>query len=155
MEESRVFIDFLQGYASILGVVLWPIVVLIIFFTVVFYIERTIKAFDRKKSPQLTWKQLDRIAQKLEDHRSSNLINADASTKRQYLVKQEINLLHNGLEKRDEKQIMRALLSLSMLAQHSDRSLTALNIPEDTKHDSYSTEIILPDEKEEREYSKK
>jgi len=145
MNTGQFIIDFMESYSSILSAMLWPVVALVIFFTLVYYLERTLGTFNRKKQPQISWKNLEHLVQRLEDHRSS-MINSDSSTKRQYLLRNELATVRKALNARDEKQIMRSLLSLSILAQHSDRSLSSLNIDEDKNSEEVTAEVILPGE---------
>jgi len=148
MFSGQFLLDFMNGYASILSASLWPLVVLVIFFTLVYYVERTIRLFrDKKSRSALTWRHVDNLVQKIEEHRNS-AINADASTKRQYLVRNELQNVRRALDQQDEKQIQRSLLSLSLLAQHSDRSLTSVKVPDDDECISKETQIIYPGGKE-------
>lgn len=145
MSTGQFIIDFMESYSSILSAMLWPVVALIMFFTLIYYLERTIGTFTKKKQPQITWKNLEYLVQRLEDHRST-VINSDASTKRQHLLRNELSAARKALNERDEKKIMRSLLSLSILAQHSDRSLSSLNIDEDKASEEVTAEVILPGE---------
>ncbi|MGI6454236.1 MAG: hypothetical protein ACOX5R_01275 [bacterium] len=145
MNTLEFIVQMIQAYFSLVQEAIWPLVVLILFFSLVYYVNRTINLFSRKNKAPIRWQQLEHMLNQVEQQRLPFPGNSRNAKKRQGLLNHELQQARNAIARKDEEQLMQSLYTLSMLAAHSDQELAQLEEPP-TEPGYVESEIILPEE---------
>lgn len=123
MNAAEFIVEITKAYGSILSYLWWPLVVLVIFFTLLFYFDRSIGSLGRRKKFPLTWKNMTQIVSQLERQYLTSMSPDEENKQRQMLVHDQIQRAKRGLERRDEQEVTKAIITLSTLGLHSDQQL--------------------------------
>lgn len=144
MNSFQFIVYMIQAYASFLTAALWPVVVLVIFFTVIFFLDRSLGLFTRKKRVPVTWKSMENVLKQIQQEQIAHSSPGRINQRRQALVSQELQNAQQAILQKDEKQLMRSMLTLSLLAVHNDKDLAEI----DNNGGEYpQAEILLPEDK--------
>ncbi|MGC9327780.1 MAG: hypothetical protein ACP5I1_09115 [Candidatus Hinthialibacter sp.] len=123
MNALEFLVEFTKAYGTILVHLWWPFVVLIIFFSLLYYFDRSLGSLGRKKRFPLSWKNVNQMVKQLENH-YLNAITPDGNHHpREMLAHEQIQRAKRGVEQRDEQEVVKALMALSSLGVHHDDQL--------------------------------
>ncbi|MBN2326717.1 MAG: hypothetical protein JXR73_06145 [Candidatus Omnitrophica bacterium] len=133
MNALEFLVEFTKAYGTILVHLWWPIVVLVIFFSLLYYFDRSLGSFGRRRRFPLSWKNVNQMVKQLENH-YLNAITPDGNHHpREMLVHEQIQRAKRGVEQRDEQEVVKALMALSSLGVHHDDQLPQ-QLPADPAH---------------------
>ena len=141
MNSLEFIVKCFEIYGLILPSFWWPMVVLVIFFTLYVSLQRSSKKRAKFSQP---WETMKNLLIKLEqqcfelENRSKN------AKQRREFAQNQIARGHKAIAERNENELMDSLTALSALGFHSDKQLTQLQIEEQ----SSDTEMILPETKD-------
>ncbi|HOJ61892.1 MAG TPA: hypothetical protein PK878_16535 [bacterium] len=145
MNGAEFVVEFTKAYATLLSYMWWPLVFLIIFFSLLFYVDRTFGAWGRRRRFAIPWSSLKKAFIQLERHHLPNLSQGRKQNERIMLVQDQLERIKQGIERRDENEVMKAILMLSYLAQESDQQLAKRSFPDELKStDAEKPELVSP-----------
>lgn len=144
MSGLEFVVEFTKAYAQILMTVCWPLVVLVIFFTVLYYFNRTVGGNRPSKRLPLTWTKLNNLLVQLEKQHLDRF-SETANPQREMLVRNQLHRARQAIENRNENEVLESIAALSVLALHGDDRIDLIQL-QDKIHE---TEIILPPPKDE------
>lgn len=144
MNVYEFIVELLRIYSGFLTAVLWPSVALILFFSIFVYLDRFLGMFSKKKRVPLTWKTMENMLRQLEHEQLLHNGSSKRNQRRQLLVASELQIAQQALANKDEKQLMKSMLTLSALAMHNDQELTQLDGRKEPEPELPKAEIILP-----------
>lgn len=130
MNAAEFLVEFTKAYGSILAYLWWPLVVLVIFFSLLYYFDRSIGSLGRRKRFPLTWKSMTQIVSQLERRYLADMSPDGKTSKRQMLVHELIQRAKRGVDQRDEQEIVKSIMALSTLGMHADKQLPSNGAPE-------------------------
>ena len=123
MNAPEFLVEITKAYGSILTHLWWPLVVLVIFFTLLYYFDRSIGSLGRRKRFPLSWKNVNQIVSQLERHYIENMSPNGKNKQREMLVHDQIQRAKRGIEQRNEQDVMKAIVALSTIGVHNDKQL--------------------------------
>ena len=139
MSGPEFIVEFTKAWGQIVTTVWWPMVVLIIFFTVLFYINRTMGGNRPSKRMPLTWAKLNNLLIQLETKHLAKFADT-ADPQREMLVRNQLHRARQAIERRNENEVMESIAALSVLALHGDDRIES----ERLQDRSDPPEVILP-----------
>lgn len=123
MNAAEFLVEFTKAYGAVLANLWWPLVILVIFFSLLYYFDRSIGSLGRRKRFPLTWKNMTQIVSQLERQYLADMSPEGKSSPRQLLTHEIIQRAKRGVEKRDEQEVVQAMMALSTLGMHTDKQL--------------------------------
>lgn len=147
MNAPEFLVEFTKAYGNLLAHLWWPLVVLVIFFSILYYFDRSIGSLGRRKRFPMTWKNMTQIVSQLERRYLTEMSPDKKSSQRQKIAHELIQKAKRGIEQRDEQEIVKVLVSLSSLGLYTDRQLPPHLSPEEVawlESDKNNEEINKP-----------
>lgn len=120
MGAAEFFVELIRAYAEFLAAIAWPLVILIIFGAVLFYIDRSFGVVFRKRRMALNWRAYENVINQLESGYIEGLGQSKKDHPRKRLVQQQIDRARDAIQSRDSKKALRTLAALSSLGIQSD-----------------------------------
>ncbi len=144
MNGPEFIVELIKAYAEVITAIGWPLVTIVIFATIVYYLDRTMNLFGRRKKQPLSWNRFEFLLNQLEYRNQAIPVQNNWEEHRRALVCREIDNARKALEKRDHDKIQESLYIIGSLALESDNNLNKWKSIEGniTIDDA---ELILPD----------
>lgn len=133
MNGAEFVVEFTKAYATLLSYMWWPLALLIIFFSLLFYFDRSLGSWGRRRRFAIPWSSLKKAFVQLERHHLPNVSQGGKKNERGLLVQDQLERIKQGIERRDENEVMKSILMLSYLAQQNDQQLAKRSFPEELK----------------------
>ncbi|MBZ0257457.1 hypothetical protein K8I31_15425 [bacterium] len=130
MGPAEFIVEFIKAYATFLTAIAWPLVILVIFITVMLYVERTFGVLFRKRRMALNWRAYENVIDQLEAGYADSLARLKNNHSRKQLVQQQIIRARESIQQRDSKRALRSLAALSALGVQTDKQVAQLQVGE-------------------------
>ncbi|MEW6238593.1 MAG: hypothetical protein AB1656_24680 [Candidatus Omnitrophota bacterium] len=144
MSIPEFIVEFIKAYAQMVSALVWPLVTIVIFGTFIYYLDRTLNFFGRRKKQPLSWGKLENLIGQLEKRHLSLPASTDREERRRLLVCREIANAKEALAQRDQEKIQESLFAIGALALESDKNLPKWKAIEDNSP-ALNPELIFPD----------
>lgn len=144
MNGPEFIVEFVRAYAEVMTALGWPLVTIIIFLSVIYYLDRTLNFFGRRKKTPVSWSKLNFLLDQLEYQHQNNPVSTDREERRRMLVCREIKNAREALARHDSERVQEALFIIGTLALESDKNLNKWKAIEN-KVVKKDAELIIPE----------
>ncbi len=123
MGTPEFLVEFTKAYGIILSHLLWPIVVLAIFFSLLYYFDRSVGSMGRRKRVPLSWKDMNRFIVQLESRYVTGIGNDNKNSNRRLLVREQIQRAKKAIDQRNEQELVKSIFTLSSMGLSDDADI--------------------------------
>jgi lipopolysaccharide export LptBFGC system permease protein LptF len=123
MGTPEFLVEFTKAYGIILSHLLWPLVVLAIFFSLLYYFDRSVGSLGRRKRVSLSWKDMNRFIVQLESRYVTKIGNENNSSNRLLIVRGQIQRAKKAIDQRDEQELVKSIFTLSSMGISDDADI--------------------------------
>ncbi len=123
MGTPEFLVEFTKAYGVILSHLLWPLVVLAIFFSLLYYFDRSVGSLGRRKRVSLSWKDMNRFIVQLESRYVTKIGHESKNSNRRLIVRDQIERAKKAIDQRNEQELLKSIFTLSSMGLSDDADI--------------------------------